>query len=140
MSLLWKDSSEYGIKIKTMAIKKEIRVKVWNKFNKKCAYCGHSLEYKKMQVDHKVPLYRNDCDFELLRMKIKRGTDDENNLYPSCSRCNRWKSTYDIESFRKEIELQIERLKRDSNQFRMALDFELITETENHVRFWFEHF
>ena len=33
-------------------MKKELRLKVWNKYGCKCAYCGEYLEYKKMQVDH----------------------------------------------------------------------------------------
>lgn len=121
-----------------MAFKKELRIRVWNKFGQKCAYCGCDLEYNKMQVDHIKPLHRNDKIETLIVWGVERGTNDETNLYPSCARCNRWKATYSLEMFRKEIQKQIERLKRDSNQFRMAIDFELIEETKNTVVFWFE--
>ena len=33
-------------------MKKSTRIKVWNKYHKRCAYCGCELEYKEMQVDH----------------------------------------------------------------------------------------
>lgn len=36
-------------------MKKDTRIKVWKKYNCKCAYCGEDLEYKKMQVDHIHP-------------------------------------------------------------------------------------
>lgn len=31
---------------------KKTRIKVWEKYGKKCAYYGCDLEYKDMQVDH----------------------------------------------------------------------------------------
>ena len=121
-----------------MAIKKEIRLRVWNKFDRKCAYCGCDLEYKKMQVDHVKPLYKNDNVETLEVWGVERGKDEESNYYPACARCNRWKSTYSVEMFRKQIQLQTERLLRDSNQYRMALDYNLIELTDKPVEFWFE--
>ena len=31
---------------------KDKRLKVYNKFDGRCAYCGQKIEYKDMQVDH----------------------------------------------------------------------------------------
>lgn len=121
-----------------MKIDKETRLRVWRKFDCKCSYCGNDLDYKKMQVDHFIPLRRNDTEKQLDWYKVKRGTNDFENLFPSCARCNRWKSDMKIERFRKEIELQFERLIRDSNQFRMAFDFGIIKQGEKKVKFWYE--
>jgi 5-methylcytosine-specific restriction endonuclease McrA len=121
-------------------IKKEQRIIIWNKFDKKCAYCGCSLEYSKMQVDHVIPLYRNDTDETLQKWGIKRGMDNIDNYFPSCARCNHWKSTFTVEKFRDQINKQIDQLKKNSSQFRMSLDFNLIKETNNNVVFWFEKY
>jgi len=65
--------------------------------------------------------------------------DDVANLNPSCERCNRWKQTYSIEQFRKEIELQVERLRRTQAGFRLAEDFGIIQERNTAVVFYFEY-
>ena len=121
-------------------ISKKIREEIWYKYGKKCAYCGSNLEYKKMQVDHIKPLYRNDNVKTLEVWGVERGGNDIDNLKPSCARCNRWKSTFSLEQFREEISKQCERLKRDSSQYRMAIDYGLIKETDNKIVFWFETF
>lgn len=124
--------------ISGMRIAKEIRIRVWEKFDKKCAYCGCDLEYNKMQVDHVKPLYRNDKVETLEVWGIERGKDEESNYFPACARCNRWKSTFSVEMFREQIQKQTFRLFRDSSQYRMALDYNLIIETNQSVVFWFE--
>jgi 5-methylcytosine-specific restriction endonuclease McrA len=118
---------------------KETRIAVWEKYDKHCAYCGKEIEYKQMQIDHIEPLFRNYKDKELEYMKRSRGEHNTDNFNPSCARCNRWKSTYTLEQFRKEISLQIDRLNRDSNNYRMAIDFGLIQETKVPVKFYFEN-
>ena len=119
-------------------ISKEIRDKVWDKYKGCCAYCGCMIERKKMQVDHIVPIYRNDSDEQLLKMNITRGLHDFDNFNPSCARCNRWKSTFSLEHFREEISKQVQRLFRDSNQFNMAYDFGMISCDTDGVIFHFE--
>ena len=122
-----------------MKFSKETRIAVWEKYDKHCAYCGKEIEYKQMQIDHIEPLFRNYKDKELEYMKRSRGEHNTDNFNPSCARCNRWKSTYTLEQFRKEISLQIDRLNRDSNNYRMAIDFGLIQETKVPVKFYFEN-
>jgi len=119
-------------------MKEEVRERVWKKYDCKCAYCGNGLEYNKMQVDHIIPIYRSNSDEDLERMKIVRGKDEESNYNPSCARCNRWKGTFKLENFRKEIELQTDRLQRDSAAFRMAFDYNRIVIKHKPVMFWFE--
>jgi len=95
-------------------IKKEIRERVWNKYGRKCAYCGTELEYNKMQIDHIEPYWHNGTEEDCTRWKVTKGEHEESNFNPSCARCNRWKGTFSIEAFRNEISLQVKRLKRDS--------------------------
>ena len=114
------------------------RQKVYNMCDGHCGYCGKEITLKQMQVDHKEPIFRNYTEKELEWYKRVRGTNEMGNLLPSCARCNRWKSTYTIEEFRKEISLQIERLNNYNNNYRMAKDYNLIEETNNPVVFYYE--
>lgn len=91
-----------------------------------------------MNVDHVIPLYRNRSNKTLRKMGVVRGTNIRKNLYPSCVRCNRWKGTFSVEGFREQIQKQVERLNRSSNQYKMALNYNLIKETGKKVIFWFE--
>lgn len=52
-----------------------------------CYYCGIDLFDTSWQVEHMLPV-------------VKGGTDDESNLVPSCSSCNRKKSSNDVDQFR----------------------------------------
>jgi len=54
-------------------MKKELREKVLNKYDKKCAYCGEEIDIKSMQVDHIHP-------------KANGGLNLIENYNPSC--CN----------------------------------------------------
>lgn len=99
---------------------------------------GKDITLKQMQVDHKEPLFRNYTDTQLEWYKRDRGTDDIDNLLPSCARCNRWKSTYTIEEFRQEISKEIQRLNDYNNNYRMAKDYNLIQETNEPVIFYYE--
>ena len=123
-------------------INKKTRLRVWNKYKHKCAYCGCDLEYKDMQVDHIIPHYWYS---EIYGCIIDRGTkitaygiDDFENLNPACRVCNKWKSVWTIEEFRHEIQDQIERLKRNAAGFRIALKYEILELTGNKVEFYFE--
>lgn len=119
-------------------MKKALRERVWKKYDCHCAYCGKIIQYRDMQVDHIQPIFRNDKSETLEKWGVKRGKDEESNMNPSCARCNRWKSTFSLEQFREQIELQVERVKRDSAGFRMAYDFNLITINVKPVVFYFE--
>ena len=115
-----------------------MRDQVHAKYNGHCAYCGKEITLKQMQVDHIVPLFRNDTDETLKGWGRERGTNDFDNLNPSCARCNRWKSTYTLEEFRNQIWKQLERLHNTKAGYRIALDFGLIEETHEQVKFYFE--
>ena len=106
-------------------MKKSLRVKVYNKYNQHCAYCGVELEYKEMQVDH-------------LKSKYYGGLDDIDNLMPSCRKCNNFKNVFSLEQFREEISLQVERADKYSVNFRTAERFGLIKRIDISVIFYFE--
>ena len=57
---------------------------VYAKYNGKCAICGQPVKFKKMTVDHKVPL-------------SKDGTNAMSNLQLACRSCNLMKA--DLEDF-----------------------------------------
>ncbi|MCK4295308.1 MAG: HNH endonuclease [Candidatus Marinimicrobia bacterium] len=114
--------------------KKELRQKVWLKFNKRCAYCGKKLEYKDMQVDHLKPL------------AYAPFPDDKNsevnsfiNLMPSCRRCNYYKRANNLEQFRRLIRTLHERI---SNRYisKVAIDYSIIEIRPFNGIFYFEKF
>lgn len=122
-------------------MKKQLREEVFNKYGGKCAYCGCELK-KGWHVDHIEPKWHTWKDEEKLKklVKVTKGSDGIDNLNPSCSRCNKWKSTFSIEQFREEIQSQIDRLKKYNSGFRMALDYGTIQLTEKRVKFYFEEY
>lgn len=123
-----------------MKITKKEREDVRLKYGGKCSYCGCDLQ-KGFHVDHIQPAFHTWSDEDISKyLKVKRGEDTIENYNPSCPRCNRWKATFSIEQFRTEISLQVERLKRDSPQFRMALDYGLVEEKDIKVKFYFEKY
>ena len=80
-------------------MKKEIRLKVWHKYNERCSYCGERLEYKKMQVDHIDATYLG-------------GANEIENYNPSCRGCNFYKSTFTIDGFREQLSTLRERFEK----------------------------
>ena len=101
------------------------RQKVYEKYNGHCAYCGKAISIKDMQVDHILP-QRNG------------GTDDIDNLNPSCRLCNHYKRAYSIESFRDfALSGLIDRLMK-IYIFRVALSYGMITINNWDKKFYFE--
>ena len=111
---------------------------VYQKCNGRCAYCGVEIDIKQMQVDHIQPHWHTITEQESKKYNITKGSHDIENLNPSCSRCNKWKSTYSLEVFRNVIETSLMRLERDTPNFRLARDYGLLTETPKQIKFYFE--
>jgi len=126
-------------------MKKHVREKVYNKFNGRCAYCGHEIEYKDMQVDHvmckanfemyiknnyKIP------DF-LTHLKIDQ-VNHIDNLFPSCRYCNKRKDTFSLETFRSELQEQLNRTNKYCATYRMAKRYGQVQETPEPIMFYFE--
>lgn len=108
-----------------MGFSTKIRKQIHGKYHGRCAYCGHEITQKAMQVDHIKPRYLG-------------GTDDMENLNPACSACNNYKLTYSIEELRMHISKQVERAREKSVNFRLAERYGLIELTGNPVVFYFE--
>lgn len=64
-----------------------LRKRVYDKYGGRCAYCGHEIDYRDMQVDHIHPQWNG-------------GTDDIENLNPSCRLCNHYKRGESLEELR----------------------------------------
>lgn len=81
-------------------MKKSLRLQVYEKYDKHCAYCGNFIEYEEMKVDHFIP-------------QKNGGTDELSNLMPSCEICNHYKDAHNIHKFKsimKAIHKKIEKL------------------------------
>lgn len=109
--------------------KKEERLFVFNKFKGHCAYCGDPIEFNNFEVDHIEALYRND---------EWGGSDTLENMNPACRKCNRSKSTFTIEKWRRQLYHKVTMLNRDSAVYNMAKRFGLIKETNITIKFYFE--
>jgi hypothetical protein len=67
------------------------KLKIFDKYNGRCAYCGVNL--KKMTLDH-------------IRPESKGGTFQLDNLNPACYECNHCKQDNNVKGFRKLIFLK----------------------------------
>lgn len=91
----------------------------------RCAYCGESITFEDMQVDHVVPLR-------------KGGADTLQNMLPACRSCNHYKSTLTVEQFRQSVARMPAVLERDSSTYRTAVRFGLVWPLPKPVTFYFE--
>lgn len=121
------------------------RTEVYNKFGGKCAYCGTDLKGK-WQLDHIIPqrnfehhIKNNWRIPEFLRHLTLSDLNHIDNCFPACCSCNNYKSTFDLELFRKEIQEQPKRLRSTKPTVRLAERFGLLTFNEPSVTFYFEH-
>lgn len=106
-------------------ISKSTRLKVYEKYNGHCAYCGCELALKEMQVDHIQSVYWYD------------GANDIENYNPACRMCNFYKSTMSVEDFREQLGKILSRLEKVFI-FRLAKKYGLIREIKEPVIFYFE--
>lgn len=128
-----------------MALSKEARQKVYNKHQCKCGYCGMGITIKEMQVDHIIP--QSEFIMHILnKYKIPKflehlTIEDLNhidNLMPTCRVCNKWKSNFDLDFFRKELQEQVKRLNDYSSNYRIAKKYNLVVEDVKPIVFYFE--
>ena len=90
------------------------RLKVYDKYNGHCAYCGKAITIRDMQVDH-------------ILSKRNGGTDDIDNLNHSCRLCNHYKRAEDIGTFRNDLLGGLIKRLMKIYIFRVALDYGTIT-------------
>lgn len=116
-----------------MAIKKSVREKVFQKFDGHCAYCGKKMEYKQMQVDHYYP----QCKARFYERRCKIDVHAEENLMPTCRRCNHYKRAASPGQFRKLMKTLHERLEQ-IYILNVAIDFGMATVKPFDGLFYFE--
>ena len=107
------------------SISKHTRLKVYQKYNGHCAYCGCQLALKDMQVDHIYSVY------------WYNGANDIENYNPACRMCNFYKSTMPIEDFREQLGKLTSRLE-NIFIYHLAKKYGLIQEVEKPIKFYFE--
>lgn len=123
---------------------KNLRKAVHDKCNGKCAYCGDPLG-KKWTVDHVIP-QRNYIQFVHNQWRVppflahltEFDMNSIDNLLPSCSSCNNYKSSMDLETFRDELGKLVERLQKTVTIFKISIRFGLLTKHKKKIVFYFE--
>lgn len=110
-----------------MYLSKKVRESVYTKYDGHCAYCGRVIAYKDMQVDHFIP--KNGWN--------EHGTDDMENLMPSCRMCNHYKRANTLELFRKFI-AEIPRKLRSNYIYKIGVVYNNVIENEKPIKFYFE--
>ena len=113
-------------------MKQETRQAVYDKYNGHCAYCGTTIELRKMQVDHFWPKY-------LAHWEPNLDNNRFDNLMPSCAKCNNHKAGMRPKTFRREVSLQVKRLMKNT-QFCRALRYGQVKITKSPIVFYFELF
>jgi 5-methylcytosine-specific restriction endonuclease McrA len=116
-----------------MAKSKSVRERVHQKFSGHCAYCGRPIEYKQMQVDHYYPQCKE--KFYLRRFGID--VHNEENLMPTCRRCNHYKRARTPKQFKELMKGLHERLE-DIYILKVAVDFGMATVKPFDGWFYFE--
>jgi len=110
-----------------MAISKKVREAIYAKYDGHCAYCGREIAYKDMQVDHFIPK----------RGWNESGSDDKENLMPSCRMCNHYKRVHSLELFRTFI-AEIPRKLRTNYIYKIGVVYGNVIEAEKPIKFYFE--
>jgi len=100
------------------------RQQVYSKHSGHCAYCGKTIQFSDMQVDHIISRHMG-------------GTNNIKNLNPSCGRCNHYKRSGDLEYFRTLLITLEERL-RDIYIFKVAEDYGIVKIQKFDGIFYFE--
>lgn len=110
------------------------RKAVYAKYNGHCAYCGRKIEYKDMQVDHLIPQRAFDpnkpyrCKYKSLKDEIEiMEVNDFNNLFPACRRCNHYKRTNTLETFRRCLLDMKHKVLDDTYLGKVAMDYGMVT-------------
>jgi 5-methylcytosine-specific restriction endonuclease McrA len=116
-----------------MSKTKALRERVYQKFGGHCAYCGSAIAYKAMQIDHYLP----QCKEKFYARRCKKDVHAEENLMPSCRRCNHYKRARTPKQFRELMTSLHERLE-SIYILKVAVDFGMATIRPFDGKFYFE--
>jgi len=114
------------------------RRKIFEMFDGHCAYCGIELKDesgKYMHIDHIEPIIRNWNSTTCRRPQNER----DDNYFPSCPKCNSYKHSMSVETFRKNIKLSLKRM-RVHAAYNNAVRYGMIQESKWDGLFYFERY
>lgn len=128
-------------------MKVELRNKVYNKYNGRCAYTGKPLD-NDWQVDHITPQRIFDDNMDILKSDDKKwleafkaqfntpciDKDDIRNLLPALQIVNHYKRALDIEGFReylKNFHIRLSKLPKKTNSERTKKRIAYMNEVAN---------
>lgn len=106
------------------------RLEVYNKTYGHCAYCGNEIPFKGYHADHIKCIRNHEHESEDI--------DTVKNMLPTCSSCNIYKRTMNLEVFREQLTKIPGRLHRDTSTYGIAKRYGLIVEDLKPVVFYFE--
>lgn len=116
-----------------MALNKNKREILFQKYGGKCAYCGCELG-KSFHADHIEPIRRNWWENTVMNPQ----NEVFENYNPSCASCNIQKNSHTLEQFRENIKQFVKSLNQYSTQYKFAKKYGLISECDIDVKFYFE--
>ena len=102
------------------------RKDLWERMNRRCAYCGIKIGFSEVTADHKIPISRG-------------GPDTFQNRECCCGPCNALKADRTIEEFRALVMgINYDLMQKDAG-YRAGLRFGTIREyRKKHIYFYFE--
>lgn len=117
--------------MKRKPIPKEVRQKVYDKYDGHCAYCGCELDMKSMQVDHIESVY-------FAELAHKEVNDTLDNYMPACRACNFYKGAGGIEHLRWWIKHTLEKTCVQTFQSKLAMKYGILEFKPWDEKFYFE--
>jgi 5-methylcytosine-specific restriction endonuclease McrA len=125
---------------KRKPISNKVRLAIWEKYNKKCAYCGCDLAPTKkeaevlgiesLQIDHSIHVWRD-------RRFTEEQLNSEENLLPVCGPCNRYKKSKGLEGYRKFLLKLNERIMKTPCCF-FGMKYGILSVSKWDGKFYFE--
>ena len=103
--------------------------------NNHCAYCGKVLKsIKDMQVDHII----SKSQYRFIPRQDKFPINDLSNLNPSCRRCNHYKRSESLESFRTFLLGKLHERLEKLYTVKVGIDYGIVVLREWDKEFYFE--
>ena len=119
-----------------MALTKQERSELLNKFGGRCAYCGCALE-EKWHADHIDTVVRKDHGKPTAKLQSPH-KDTIENMNPACQLCNLSKRRMSLEEWRTFMQTSAIALLRGNGMFRVMEQYGLLIRTDSPMIFYFE--
>jgi len=119
------------------ALKK--RIKVHERYEGHCGYCGKEITFEQMQVDHIMPKCMGSLNSDIVEGVWVDQTNHIDNLMPTCRRCNHYKRAETLERFRIMMQTLHTRIEKQYIN-KVAIDYGIIKLQPWDGIFYFEKF